>query len=255
MEDDSGDQRLGFLVPMRLAGRAWFVIDQGVGQGACVLGHIEAVRVEGIEGIEGGRGLAGDAEGVEDVDRAEGLAGAAGNPGIFALGVDADHGAVGREQVGDDGSHALAGARRCHRQQMGRAVIAQELSGFAVAADQQAGIGAGEGGGFLVGGEAGRAVGFPFHVPEMLNEGIGEDTENEDQEEQQQEQAGNRSSDPPFLRNPIGRNGEHQRDQKDEEADLQQIAASPEGRHEDAGNSPYRITRSGAQHVLERGPG
>ena len=66
---------------------------------------IEAGRVELVEGIEGGRGLAGDAEGVEDMDRAEGLAGAAGDLGIFAPGVDADHGAVGGEQVGDDGSH------------------------------------------------------------------------------------------------------------------------------------------------------
>jgi hypothetical protein len=58
MEDEAGDQRLGFLVPMRLAGRAGFVIDQGVGQGHGILGHVEAVRVERIEGIEGGRGFA-----------------------------------------------------------------------------------------------------------------------------------------------------------------------------------------------------
>jgi hypothetical protein len=130
MEDQAGNERLGFLVPMRLAGHARFIEHEGVGQGACIFRDIEAGRVELVERIEGGRGLAGDAEGVEDMDRAELLAGAAGDLGIFALGVDADHGAVGGEQVGDDGSHALAGARRCHRQQMGRAVIAQELSGL-----------------------------------------------------------------------------------------------------------------------------
>ena len=141
-----------------------------------------------VERIEGGRGLAGDAEGVEDVDRAEGLAGATGDPGIFALGVDADHGAVSREQVRDDGSHPFACARRGHRQQMGRTVIAKELSGLAVAADQQAGIGAGEGGGFLVGGEAGRAVGFAVHIPEMDNQRIGEEAEGERQQHQQRDE-------------------------------------------------------------------
>ena len=68
---------------------------------------------------------------------------------------------------------------------MGRAVIAQELAGLSIPADQEARTGAGEGCDFGCRGKAGRAVGFAFHVPEMLNEGIGEDTENEDQEEQQ----------------------------------------------------------------------
>jgi hypothetical protein len=47
--------------------------------------------------LKAAEGLPGDAEGVEDVDRPELLAGAAGDPGILALGVDADHGAVGGE--------------------------------------------------------------------------------------------------------------------------------------------------------------
>lgn len=140
MEDDAGDQGFGFLVPMRLAGRTGFVIDQGVGQGACVLGHIEAVRVEGIEGIEGGRGFAGDGEGVEAKDQAELLAGAAGDPGIFALGVDADDGAVRGQQVRDDGSHPFAGSRWSHGEQMRRPVIAQQAHCLRIAADQQAGL-------------------------------------------------------------------------------------------------------------------
>ncbi len=122
------------------------------------------------------------------MDRAESLAGAACDPGIFALGVDADHGAVGGEQIRNDRADALAGSGRGHRQQMRRAVIAQELPGLAVAADQQAGIGAGEGGGFLVGGEAGRAVGFAVHVPEMDNQGIGEEAEGERQQHQQRDE-------------------------------------------------------------------
>jgi hypothetical protein len=71
MEDQAGNERLGFLVPMRLAGHARFIEHEGVGQGACIFRDIEAGRVEPVERIEGGRGLAGDAEGVEDMDRAE----------------------------------------------------------------------------------------------------------------------------------------------------------------------------------------
>lgn len=123
IEDNAGDQRLGFLVPVRFAGHAGFIEHEGVGKGAGIFRDIEAGRIERVERIEGGRGLAGDAEGVEDVDRPELLAGAAGDLGVLALGINADHGAVGGEQVRDDGSHALAGPGGCHRQQMGRAVI------------------------------------------------------------------------------------------------------------------------------------
>ena len=41
------DQRLGFLVPMRLAGFAGRVKDQGIGQGGGVLRQIEAGGIEG----------------------------------------------------------------------------------------------------------------------------------------------------------------------------------------------------------------
>ena len=86
IEDEAGNERLGFLVPMRLAGHARLIEHEGVGKGAGVFREIEAGRVELAERIEGGRGLAGDAEGVEDVDRPELLASAAGDPGILALG-------------------------------------------------------------------------------------------------------------------------------------------------------------------------
>lgn len=86
MEDQAGNERLGFLVPMRFARHARFIEHEGVGQGAGIFRDIEAGRVELVERIEGGRGLAGDAEGVEDMDRAELLAGAAGDLGISPLG-------------------------------------------------------------------------------------------------------------------------------------------------------------------------
>lgn len=112
LEDEAGNERLGFLVPMGLAGHARFVEEEGVGKGAGVFRDIEAGHIEPVERIEGGRGQAGDAEGIEDMDRAEGFSGAAGDFGILALGVDADYRAIGRQQVRDDGADALAGARR-----------------------------------------------------------------------------------------------------------------------------------------------
>ncbi|CAH0499274.1 hypothetical protein NVSP9465_04373 [Novosphingobium sp. CECT 9465] len=53
-QEDTGDQRLGFLVPMRLASFAGSVIDQRVGQRHGVVGEIEAGRVEAIERVERG---------------------------------------------------------------------------------------------------------------------------------------------------------------------------------------------------------
>lgn len=64
-QDEAGNERLGFLVPMGLAGHARFVEDEGVGKGAGIFGDIEAGHIEPVERIEGGRGQAGDAEGIE----------------------------------------------------------------------------------------------------------------------------------------------------------------------------------------------
>src|SRR3546814_17520133 len=66
-QEDAGDQRLGFLVPMRLAGFAGSVIDQRVGQRHRVVGEIEAGRVKTSERVERGPrrtnwGQAGNAE-------------------------------------------------------------------------------------------------------------------------------------------------------------------------------------------------
>ncbi len=173
MEDQAGNECLGFLVPMGFPGHAGFIEHEGVGQGAGIFRDIEAGRVELVEGIEGGRGLAGDVEGVEDVDRAEGLAGAAGDLGIFALRGRlqiTERSAV--SQIRDDGSPTPLPVRvGAIVEQMGRAVVAQRASpSWCVAADQRAEIGAGEGSGFLVGGEAGRAVGFAVPMSEMDNQ-------------------------------------------------------------------------------------
>ena len=56
IEDDAGQQRLGFLVPMRLAGFAGCIEHEGVGERRGVLGDVETIRVEIGERIEGGRG-------------------------------------------------------------------------------------------------------------------------------------------------------------------------------------------------------
>src|SRR3546814_1270856 len=72
------------------------------------------------------------------MDRAELRAMAGGDAGILALGVDADDRTGIVEQIGNDGPHALAGARRRDRQQMGGTGVAQQLARFAITADQQA---------------------------------------------------------------------------------------------------------------------
>lgn len=65
--------------------------------------------------------------------RAELPARLGGDAGVLALGVDDQDGAVGREQVRDDGADALAGAGRGQRDQMGRTVVAQEPAGVGIA--------------------------------------------------------------------------------------------------------------------------
>src|SRR3546814_7481655 len=93
------------------------------------------------------------------MDRAELRAMAGGDAGILALGVDADDRTGIVEQIGNDGPHALAGARRRDRQQMGGTGVAQQLARFAITADQQAFAILGERARLAIGGEAGRTVG------------------------------------------------------------------------------------------------
>src|SRR3546814_6921289 len=90
---------------------------------------METFRVEPVERIIAGGGLPGDAEGIEAPHLALGGAGASSDAGVLALGVDADHRAVDDQQVGNDGAHTLAAARGGHGQEMGGAVIAQQLAG------------------------------------------------------------------------------------------------------------------------------
>src|SRR3546814_14599475 len=97
----------------------------------------EAFRVEPVERIIAGGGLPGDAEGIEAPHLALGGAGASSDAGVLALGVDADHRAVDDQQVGNDGAHTLAAARGGHGQEMGGAVIAQQLAGPAGSTNQK----------------------------------------------------------------------------------------------------------------------
>src|SRR3546814_21178448 len=94
------------------------------------------------------------------MDRAEACAIVGGDTRVLALGVDADDRAGIVEQVGDDGAHALSGARWRDRQQMGGLGIAQRLARFAVAADQQAVAILGARARLATGSEALRAVGI-----------------------------------------------------------------------------------------------
>ena len=171
IEDDAGEKGLGFLVPMGFAGFARRVVNERVGERRSVLGDIEAFGIEPGERIEGGRGQAGHAERIEDMDGAEAVAGATSDAGVLALGVDADDGAIGGEEVGDDGADALAGAGRRHGEEMGRTVITEQLAGVGVAADEQAGVGPGERLDFPLAGEAGGTVRIARQIAEMIDHG------------------------------------------------------------------------------------
>ena len=95
IEDQPADQGLGFLIPVGLRlrrGRQRLAPRPGWRR----LRPIDAGRVESGQGIEAGGRLAGDAEGIEDMDWPKPGAGARGDRGIFALGIDADHRAVGQ---------------------------------------------------------------------------------------------------------------------------------------------------------------
>src|SRR3546814_10100502 len=74
---------------------------------------------------------------IEAPDLALGGAGAGGDAGVLALRVDADHRAVDGQQIGNDGAYALAAARRGHGQEMGGAVIAQQLAGSEGSTNQE----------------------------------------------------------------------------------------------------------------------
>ncbi|WCP16306.1 hypothetical protein sphantq_04802 (plasmid) [Sphingobium sp. AntQ-1] len=137
IEDQTGDQRLGFLIPMGIAALPRCIMDQGIGQRHRIFGQIEAGGVETVERIVAGRGLPGHFERVEAPDLAAHGARPGGDAGVLALGVDADHRAVEGQQIGDDGAHALAAAGWGHRQQMGRTAIAQQLARFGRATDEQ----------------------------------------------------------------------------------------------------------------------
>ena len=110
-QDEAGEQSLGLLVPMRFADLAGRVVDEGVGDGGGILGEIEAVGVETVERIVSWRRAGpetpkGSSTWTGPSRRRAGV----GDARVLAFGVDAEDGALGREQVRDDGADALAGS-------------------------------------------------------------------------------------------------------------------------------------------------
>ena len=126
MEDDAGDQRLGLLVPVRLAGLARRIVDQSVGQQGGVLGQLQTVRIETVQRIEGGGRHTRHPERVQHIDRPEAAPRPHGDPRILTLGVNAEDRAVGGQQIGNNGADALARPGGRDGDQMLLPVIAQE---------------------------------------------------------------------------------------------------------------------------------
>ncbi|EPE61704.1 hypothetical protein L479_01903 [Exiguobacterium sp. S17] len=108
VEDQPGDERLGFLVPVGVARLPRRVVDQRVGERVGIFRQIEAGGIEPVERIVAGRGPARHAEPIEAPDRTFSGAGAGGDAGVLALGVDAGDRAIEQEQVGDDRADGLA---------------------------------------------------------------------------------------------------------------------------------------------------
>jgi hypothetical protein len=111
VKDQSADQGVGFLVPVRLADLLRRIMHQSVGDQRGVLGDIDACGIETRQWVETCAGESRHLERVQHIDGAEAEAGAVGDAGVLALGVDAEHRARRHEQVGDHRAHALARAR------------------------------------------------------------------------------------------------------------------------------------------------
>jgi len=65
------------------------------------------------------------------MDRSEPAAGGVRDARVVAFGVDAEHRALGGEEVGNDGSDTLAGSGRSEGEEVGWSVIVQKRAGFA----------------------------------------------------------------------------------------------------------------------------
>ena len=189
---------------------------------------------------------------------AEAVARASGDPGVFAFGIDADHGAIGGQQVRNDRPDALAGARRRHGEQMRRAVIAQQFSGFRITADEQARLALSQGQDFLVRGETGGAVGVALAIAEMLDERRGRHAE--EQREKHDNADGIADRVQPGVRHPDLRDRvfdaeeQHQGDRDQDANRLRQPDTESQRAEDEMREGPDGITRGGAHHVSKRSP-
>ncbi len=257
VEQDARDQRLGFLVPMRLAGFTGRVVDQGVGERHAIVGEIEAVRVDRRERVERSRDEAGDAERIEDMNRAELAALARGDAGVLALGVDADGRERIFEQVGDDRADALAGAGGRDRQQMRGTGIAHRLARLQVAADQQPVIVV-EGVRLAGGGEAGRAVRVAgIGIVEPAEQGQDEHPDHDQRHGKVDADKGELGERAVLVELEIPDSQHQQEEQRGEQHHREQdhddeVAGEPEGGEQHAEQRPHRVGAGGAGKVTCR---
>ena len=138
--DQTAEDGFRLLVPVRFRHLARRVHDQRLCQRGGILTQIEAVRCQPVERVVSGGGMAADLKWIENVDRPKPAPGFPGDPSVLALGVDDQNRAFRRKQVRDHGADAFPGPRWGERNEMGRAVIAQEPPGVRIAPDQKTGI-------------------------------------------------------------------------------------------------------------------
>ncbi|WP_407947275.1 BrnA antitoxin family protein [Phaeovulum vinaykumarii] len=118
---------------------------------------------------------------------------------------------------------------------------------------------AGQRGHFLVGGEAGRAVGVAVHVAKIRDQGGGDGTDDHPQHQQRQEeveqrmrQAAEREAEP--RQDDLAREAESEQHEQDQDQQAGDRLPEAKGGGDDGDDGPERITGGGAQHVPEGSP-
>ena len=110
--------------------------DQGACERCGIVGEIRIGGIEILQRIVGGTFLSGHTERIDDVDGTEMRSLPCGDPGVLALRIDDENGAIGGDEVRNDEAGALARTRRGKRQEMPVAVVVVLLFGVQGSVDR-----------------------------------------------------------------------------------------------------------------------